>query len=64
MFIDLIKTYKLIYQLKHTVSELKTAIWELQVVSLHLYTMQLLDKGVDPQIATYVDPGSLVDPKT
>jgi len=64
MFIDLIKTYKLIYQLKHTVSELKTAIWELQVISLHLYTMHLLDEAVDPQKGTYVDPGSLADPKT
>lgn len=64
MFIDLIKTYKLIYQLKQTVGKLKVAIWELQVISLHLYTMHLLDEAVDPQKGTYVDPGSLADPKT
>lgn len=60
----LIQTYKNIYELKQTVGELKVAIWELQVVSLHIYTMHLLNDTQDPQKATYVDPGSLADPKT
>jgi len=64
MLIDLIQTYKNIYMLKQTVGKLKVAIWELQVVALHVYTMHLLDEAVDPQKGTYVDPGSLADPKT
>ena len=60
----LIQTYRNIYELTNTVKELKVAIWELQVVSLHLYTMHLLNDTQDPQKGPYVDPGSLADPKT
>lgn len=60
----LIQAYKEIYELKQSVERLKVAIWELQVVTLHAYTMHLLNDTQDPQKGPYVDPGSLPDLKT